>query len=126
FAQNHEGTWDLTGHRIRTAHNAAITHGWVLQQNSFDLRRSNRESLVLDHLLAPIDDPEEALVVPGANIAGPVPSIAHYRVGCVWILPIALHELRTTHYQFARLSGGSFRAVFANQPAIGLRDQGAD
>ena len=95
----------------------------MLQQDGFDFRRSHREALVLDHLLAAVQDVKKVVRIAPDNIPRPVPAVAENSSSGLGILPIAEHELRTAHYQFAGFTADDLAVLEVEHAAAGL-DQG--
>ena len=94
----------------------------MFEQHSFNFCRSDGKTLVLDHLFTAVDNVIEAISVTGDDIARPIPAIAKYSGSCVWRLPVAQHELRAAHNQFARFAWSYRVACQIKYPALGLRD----
>src|SRR5580658_2353163 len=111
FAKDDKGDWNLARGLVRTSDHAAIANRRVFEQQSFDLGGSYRKALVFDHLLAAIDDVKKVVGVTSNDVARPEPSIAQHRGRGLRVFPVAHHELRTAHDQFAGLAGSNL--VFA-------------
>src|SRR5262249_51409315 len=103
FAKNHEGARDFSRGSIRSRDHPTIPNRWMLHQNGLHLGRCDRESLVLDHLLASVQDKKESLFIAANDISRPIPSIAENCRGCTRLSPIAKHELRSAHHQLSPL-----------------------
>src|ERR1017187_4386520 len=98
----------------------------MLQQHAFDLCRSDREALILHHLLAAIDHEVEASLIHAHDVSRPVPAVAHHRGRGIGRLPISQHELRATHDQLAQFALRNIVAIFIEHPAISLSYGTAD
>src|SRR5438067_2247295 len=68
-AQGHKSYWHLSGCVITTTHHTALFDRRMFQENGFDLRRSYRKALVLDHFFAAIDDTVETLAIARDDVA---------------------------------------------------------
>src|SRR5258708_18972522 len=83
----------LTRLRIRLAHDSALAHRRMLQQHRLHLRRSDRESFVLDHFLASVHDSVKAFGVTCDNVTRPIPSVAQYGRSRIRLFPVTEHQL---------------------------------
>jgi len=69
IARHDERDGNFASGGVRLAHDPAIAHGRMFQQDGLDLGRSDRETFELDHLLAPVNDLIEALLVAHSDVA---------------------------------------------------------
>src|SRR5438270_8877649 len=88
----------------------------MLEQAGLDFGRRDGESLVLDHLLAAVDDLEEAVAVDAGDVAGEIPAVAEGGGGGVGCVPVSEHELGAAHEEFA---GGELEARGLRREARG-------
>ena len=68
-AQSDKGDRDFAGSGIGSSDDAALAHGWMLEQNGFHFSGSDGEALVLDHFLATIDNAVKAFHIASNNVA---------------------------------------------------------
>ena len=76
FANDYEGAGDFSRGQVGLSDYSAIADGGMFEQNGFDFGGRDRESFVLDHLLAAVEHAVEAIFVAAHDIAGVIPSVA--------------------------------------------------
>ena len=93
------------------------------QQQRLEFGRRDLEALELDQLLDPIDDRQVAVLVDEADIAGMQPAVVVDRVGgCLRVIEVPLHHLRSTHPQLADTTHVLVVAVLhVHDPTLGVR-----
>ena len=98
----------------------------MLHQHALDLRRSDRESLVLDHFFAPVEDVVEVVLVARDHVSRPVPAVAQHRGAGLRFVPVSQHELRSAHDELSRSAGGNVISKIIDHTAFGLAERLAD
>src|SRR3979411_2370174 len=101
---------------MRHSDNGDFEHGWVPVQHFLDLPRVDIDPTADDHVLASIDDVQEAVFVERADIAGPEPAVAQRFGGGLWIVPVALHHGLAAQHDFARLALGYIATLIVHHP----------
>src|SRR6266853_1530661 len=114
FTQDDKGAGDFSRLEVRLRDYPAIADGGMFKKKRFDFGGGDRESFVLDHLFAAVEDVVEAVGIAAHNVAGEVPAIAKNGGGGFWLLPISEHDLRTAHDEFAGLAGSDLIPVKIN------------
>ena len=92
------------------------------------LGRGHLKRLVLDQLLEPVDDVEVALGVGLADVAGVQPAVfVEHRAGCLRVVQVALHHLRSPYPDLAQLAGGGVPVGgHVDDAPLGVGQRGAD
>ena len=85
----------------------AVLHGRVLHQRLLDLGGVDVEAAGDDHVLGPVDDEEEAVVVEVADVAGVVPAVRRRLGGGLRVLVVAGHHQRAAHDDLAALAAAA-------------------
>src|SRR5438128_12393203 len=98
----------------------------MLEQHRLNLSGCHRETFVLDHLFAAVENKIEAVGVARDNISRPVPAIAQCTGRGFGRLPIPEHELRTAHNQLAGFPDGGGVAVLIDDLALSPSQPVAD
>ncbi len=123
WLEDDEGAWSFPGFVIGNADDGRIGNRWMGQQQRLELGRRDLESLELDQLLDPIDDRQVAVLVDEADVAGMQPAVFVDRVGgCLRVVQVPLHHLRSTHPHLADAAHVLVVAVLhVHDPAFGIR-----
>ena len=105
----------LAGFLVRAGDDGHVGDGRVGEQERLQLGRGDLVALVLDQLLEPVDDGEQAVLVGEADVAGVQPALGVDRLrGRLGLVEVALHDLRPAQADLAALArgeGGSGRDV---------------
>ena len=90
-------------------------------QRFLDLARINILASGNDHVFFAVDDKQVALIVEITEVARMHPAIANRLLCRLRIVPIALHDDRGMHADFADLANAAFGSVLAQHLDVGAK-----
>ena len=94
----------LAEHVVGDADRRRVGHGRVLEQGGFDLDAVDVLAAADDHVLGPVDDVDEALVVDAGDVARVQPAVGDRRRRRLRLVPVALDDVGTLDPQLADLA----------------------
>ena len=80
----------LAEHVVRDADHRGVDDRRVLEQRGLDLDAVHVLAAADDHVLGPVDDEDEALVVDAGDVAGVQPAVGEGRGRRLGLVPVAL------------------------------------
>ena len=92
--EHDERLHDLAAIGVGRADHRALGHRRMLEQRALDLERADPVRRREDHVVRATDEPEVALLVRHAAVAGHVPAVAEDRLGVVARIPVPREQRR--------------------------------
>src|SRR5690606_38955249 len=118
---------DLAGMFVRHADDGSLQHSWMGGDDILDLVRVDVEARDQDHILLAIDNADKAALIHLSHVAGLEIAVRREAVGCfLRLLPIALHDLRSSYAEFANCADPEALAIFIADDHIRGWDRDAD
>jgi hypothetical protein len=97
----------------------------VEREHVLDLAGENVEAAGDHHVLRPVDDVEEPVLVAWREVAGVQPAVAHRARGLLRLVPVAGHHQRAAAADLADLAHTHLAAVVVHQFHLQAGDRGA-
>ena len=107
---DHIGHRHLLPFRIGMADHAGVDDLGMFEQHALDFRRIDVLAAGNDHVLLAVVDPEIAVGVAAADVAGPIPAVVQRLAGCFLVAPVFEEHVGTTNRDFADGVRGDFIA----------------
>src|SRR5208337_988070 len=126
ITENDEGAGNFSGGEVRFGDYAAIAYGRMFEEHGFDFGRGHWKPLVLDHLLAAVENVVKAVGIGAHDVAREVPAIAQNGSRGLRFLPVSEHDLRAAHRQFALFAGRNLIPCKIDDLAFRERERLAD
>src|SRR5262245_1643745 len=103
-----------------------VEDGGVLEDGGLDLGAVHVLTAADDHVLGPVDDEDEALVVDAGDVPGVEPAVGEGLAGGLRLPPVAAHDVRALDPELAGLALGEVSAELVHDLQIAHRHRGAD
>src|SRR5581483_6487482 len=101
----------LAEHRMGDADHRRFGDGRVLEEHALDLDAVDVLAAADEHVLGPVDDVDEALVVEAGDVAAVQPAVSERLGRGLGLVPVALDDVRSADPELADLTGGQCIAV---------------
>src|SRR5690606_24935456 len=103
---------------IRHADHGCFKNAWVIHQARLDLGRVDVLTARDDHVLAAPGNGKVAILVHAPQVPCAQPAIAHHTLGLFFAIPIALHDIGPTGFDFANDVGRDGYAILIDDAHI--------
>ena len=116
----------LAQHLVGDADDRGVVHRRVLVERGLDLDAVHVLAAADDHVLGPVDDVDEALVVEPGHVAGVEPAVGEAGRGLRRLVEVALHDVRALDPELADLTDRQRGAVGVDDLHVADRHRHAD
>src|SRR5690606_27732602 len=117
---------DLARMFVRHTDDGGLQDAWMGGDDILDLVRVDVEARDQDHILLAVNNADEAALIHLGHVAGLEIAVGREAVGCfLRLLPIALHDLRTSYAEFANSADPKWLAIVAADDHVSGRDRDA-